>query len=145
MSEPTLFDMPSLADYCDKWWSEMDAAGMPPVPRFRAEFMAAKVPMELLGAVTMRAMLDESRRRLRREGRQAEGGAAGQGRYLKPEQMELFELRAWLLVNYDRRLADERAEVAFVTEWCETHAEAGLTPQAIYAQVGREFPGNGTS
>jgi hypothetical protein len=129
--------LPSLTDYCNEKWAALEEQGAPPVARYRAEQMAAGIPLSLLGAVGLRCMLDESRRRLRAEGKKAIP-AGDQAEYRHPEQMALPDIQAFILANYDRRMADAKSELEFVQRWCDSHPSHDAND--VYSGVGLKPP-----
>ena len=140
MPEP-LFEglLPSLSEYCNEKWAQLDADGAPPNARYRAEYMAAYLPTYLHNACTLRAMVDEARRRFRQQGHKAVK-AGDQMAYLAPAQMALPDIQAFILANHDRRIADAKSELDFVRAWCESNSQhtevevyrsVGLTPPSI--------------
>ena len=145
MTSPApLFDggLPSLTEYCNERWAELEEQEAPPVARYRAEHMAAGIPLHLLNAVAIRCMLDEARRRFRSQGRKAvpDGDRTG---YWTPEQMALPDIQAFILANFDRRIADVKSELEFVRSWCASHPGHGV--QDLYRSVGLTPPPDGAS
>ncbi len=135
--EPMFEGLPSLTDYCNEKWAELETRGAPPVARYRAEHMAAGIPLHLLNAVALRCMLDDSRRRFRRQGRKAVP-AGDQLGYLRAEQMSLPDIQAFILVNHDRRLADATSELEFVRAWCKSNSQHDEAE--VYRSVGLKPP-----
>lgn len=134
-----MFDrgLPSLTEYCNERWAEFEAEGAPPTARYRAEKMAADIPLYLLNAVALRAMLDDARRRFRRAGKKAIP-AGDQQEYRPAHQMALPDIQAFILANYDRRLADVKSEREFVRKWCESHPQH--SEASVYGSVGLKPP-----
>ena len=134
-----LFDdgLPSLTDYCNRRWAELEERGAPPAARYRAEHMAAGIPLHLLNAVAIRCMLDEARRRFRSQGRKSVPDGDRRG-YWRPEQMALPDIQAFILANYDRRIADAKSELDFVRRWCASHS--GHDEQELYRSIGLKPP-----
>jgi hypothetical protein len=134
-----MFDggLPSLTEYCNHRWAELEEQSAPPVTRYRAERMAAEIPLHLINAVAIRCMLDETRRRFRSQGRKSvpDGDRSG---YWQPEQMALPDIQAFILANFDRRIADAKSELEFVRKWCATHP--GHDEQELYKSVGLAPP-----
>jgi hypothetical protein len=134
-----MFDegLPSLNEYCAEKWAALEDRGAPPVVRYRAEHMAAGIPLHLLNAVALRCMLGEARRRFRAQGRKSVP-AGDQSGYLKAEQMALPDVQAFILANYDRRLADATSELEFVRTWCASNPQHSADD--VYSSVGLKPP-----
>jgi hypothetical protein len=134
-----MFDggLPSLTEYCNQKWAELEEQGAPPLSRYRAEHMAAGIPLHLINAVALRCMLDETRRRFRRSGRKSvpDGDKSG---YWRADQMALADIQAFILANFDRRIADAKSELEFVRKWCESHPDHD--EQHVYKRVGLNVP-----
>src|SRR5258708_4742358 len=135
--EPMFDGLPSLTDYCNEKWAELEARDAPPVARYRAEHMAAGIPLYLLNAVALRCMLDDARRRFRKQGRKAVPAGDRMG-YLRPEQMMLPDIQAFILANYDRRLADAKSELQFVRSWSASNPQHSTND--VYLSVGLKPP-----
>lgn len=134
--------LPSLAEYCNDRWENLESEGAPPTVRYRAEKMAADIPLYLLSAVALRCMLDDCRRRFRAAGKKSIP-AGDQQEYRHATQMTLPDIQAFILANHDRRLADAKSERDFVRTWCESHPQH--TETSVYGSVGLKPPADGAA
>jgi hypothetical protein len=135
----TLVSVPSYQDWLNDQNAKLDADGFDPVTVRRAWHIAGETPLKFFTAAAYRAAYAGTRGYLRRQGRRAVPAAEGGHRqYLRPEQMELPDIQAFLIANFDRRLADVRAEREFVKEWCAAHE--GYTPADVYGLAGLKMP-----
>jgi hypothetical protein len=138
VQEPMFDGLPSLTEYCNEKWAELEAQGAPASARYRADYMAAWMPHNLVTAVAMRCMTDEARRRFRAAGMKSVP-AGDRNEYRHAGQMALPDIQAFVLANHDRRIADAKSELAFVGAWCESHGQ--YSPADVYRSVGLKAPG----
>jgi hypothetical protein len=135
----TLIRMPSYREWLNTQNDAMDQRAEPPSARNRAWKIAGETPLKFFTAIAYRAAYGGTSDYLRRQNRKSVPvGTEEERLHLNPEQMELPQIQAFLIANYDRRLADVTSERRFVADWCDAHS--GFTPSQVYAMAGVKMP-----
>lgn len=137
--ENTLIKMPSYREWLNGENTRLDEEGDPPSARVRSWKLAGDTPLKFFTAIAYRAAYSGTAEYLRRQNRRVVPVGSDDDRLaLKPDQMELPQIQAFLIANYDRRLADARSERRFVEDWCAEHE--GFTPKQVYKMAGVTMP-----
>lgn len=130
---------PSYRTWFASQWKIVEDDGIRRNATERGRIIAQRTPLHLLNDAAYTKAVTMAATWLRRDGGKAVPVAGGGREILPPQQLELWQVTDFLVLNAKRRIADAESEKRFVAEWCSDNPDytlnqvyevAGLAPPA---------------